>query len=231
MMGAVVFVIVFVIFLLIPLAGISLPLGNWIIQEYIPDIAQTDPMYEQLAEGIVNGVIYGVIIWVIFTIVKMLHRRMQGPKVMVKVEERPAMKEVTSRSAMVEAIEGIGPTYGKKLNEEGIKTTDDLLEAGSTKQGRKELAEKTGITEKLILEWVDRADLFRIKGIGEEYSDLLEAAGVDTVVELSRRNPENLHATIVGINEAKKLVLRTPSLSTIKDWIEQAKTLPRKVEY
>ena len=230
MIGAVVFVIVFVLFLLISLAGISLPLGDWIIQEYIPDIMQTD--YAALAEGIINGVIYGVIIWIIFTIAKMLYDRMQGPKeVMVKIKESTTIKEVTPRSASVEEIEGIGPAYAKKLKDEGIKTTDDLLEAGSTKKGRKELAEKTGIAERLILEWVNKADLFRIKGIGEEYSDLLEEAGVDTVVELARRNPENLHATIVGINVAKKLVRRTPTLSKVKDWVEQAKSLPRKVEY
>ena len=232
MIGAVVFVIVFVVFLLISLAGISLPLGNWIIQEYMSDITQTDPIYGQLVEGIINGVIYGIIIWVIFTLAKMLYDRMQGPReVMVKVEEIPVTKEVTPPSAMVEEIEGIGSIYAKKLNEEGIKTTGDLLEAGSTKGGRKELAKKTGIAEHLILEWINRADLFRIMGIGEEYSDLLEEAGVDTVVELARRNPENLHATIAGINEAKKLVRRTPSLNNVKDWIEQAKTLPRKVKY
>jgi len=215
---------------LISIAGISLPLGNLIIREFIPDLMQTD--YAALAEGIINGVIYGFIIWVYFSIAKMLYDRMQGPKeVMVKVEESTAMKEVPPRSAKIEDIEGIGPVYGKKLNGEGIKTTDDLLEAGSTKKGRKELAEKTGITEKLILEWVNRADLFRITGIGEEYSDLLEEAGVDTVVELSRRNPENLHATIVSINKAKKLVRRNPTLSNVKDWIEQAKSLPGKVEY
>ncbi len=232
MIGAVVFVIVFVLFLLISLVPVPLPPGHMILDAFIPEIFETDPMYGQLAEGIINGVIYGVIIWAIFTIAKMLYDRTQGPKeVVVKIKESPVKKEVTPRSAGVEEIEGIGPAYAKKLKEEGIKTTDDLLEAGSTKKGREELAEKTGIAERLILEWVNKADLSRIKGIGEEYSDLLEEAGVDTVVELSRRNPENLHATIVGINEAKKLVRRTPTLSNVKDWIEQAKTLPRKVEY
>jgi predicted flap endonuclease-1-like 5' DNA nuclease len=133
--------------------------------------------------------------------------------------------------ANVEDIEGIGPTYAKKLVEAGIKTTDDLLEAGGTSKGREELAEKTGISSKLILEWVNLSDLFRIKGIGEEYSDLLEEAGVDTVVELSRRNPENLHAKILEVNEEKKLVRRPPNLNAVKDWVEQAKKLPRKVEY
>lgn len=231
MIGAVIFVIVFVLFLLLSLAGISLPLGNWIIQEYIPNVIGNG--YEGLVEGIINGVIYGVIIWFIFTIIKMLYDRMQGPKeVVVKIEKSTGITEVTPpRSSGVEEIKGIGPAYAKKLKEEGIKTADDLLEAGSTKQGRKELAEKTGIAEILILEWANRADLSRIQGIAEEYSALLEEAGVNTVVELARRNPKNLHATIVSINEAKGLVLRMPSLSSVTDWIEQAKSLPRKVEY
>lgn len=133
--------------------------------------------------------------------------------------------------AKIEEIEGIGPTYAKKLMEAGIKTTDDLLETGSTPKSREELAEKTGISSKLILEWVNLSDLLRIKGVGEEYSDLLEEAGVDTVVELSRRNPENLHAKIVEINKEKKLVRKPPTLDDVRGWIEQAKKLPRKVQY
>jgi predicted flap endonuclease-1-like 5' DNA nuclease len=230
MIGAVVFVIFFVLSLLISSAGISLPPGNWIIHEYIPGIMQTD--YEALTEGILNGVIYGVIVWVMFTITKMLYNRMQGLKEdVVKVEQNAEIKVSSPSSPGIEEIEGVGPTYAKKIKDLGIKTTADLLEAGSTKKGRKELAEKTGFAERLILEWVNIADLFRIRGIGEEYSDLLKEAGVDTVVELSRRNPDNLHATLVGINKAKKLVRRTPTLNTVKDWIEQAQELPRKVEY
>jgi predicted flap endonuclease-1-like 5' DNA nuclease len=128
-------------------------------------------------------------------------------------------------------IEGIGPTYAQKLTATGITTTDALLEAGATPKGREELSENTGIAESLILEWVNLADLFRIKGVGEEYSDLLEEAGVDTVVELSRRNAENLHAKILEVNETKQLVRRPPALSVVQRWIEQAKSLPRKVEY
>ena len=128
-------------------------------------------------------------------------------------------------------IEGIGPTYAQKLTAEGITTTDALLEAGATPNGREVLSEKTGITETLILEWVNLADLMRIKGVGEEYSDLLEEAGVDTVAELARRNPENLLAKILEVNAAKSLVRRTPFLSFVTSWIEQAKGLPRKVEY
>jgi predicted flap endonuclease-1-like 5' DNA nuclease len=230
MIGAVVFVIVFVLSLLFSLAGLSLPIGNWIVQEYISDIMGTS--YEAFAEGIINGVIYGVIIWFIFTIIRMLYNRTQSQKEMVvKVEERATIKEVISPSGGIEDIKGIGPAYLKKLRDEGITTTEDLLEAGSTKQGRKELAEKTSIAETLILEWVNKADLSRIQGIGVEYSALLEEAGVGTVVELARRNPENLHATIVGINDAKELVLRTPSLSKVKDWVDQAKSLPRKIKY
>jgi len=133
-------------------------------------------------------------------------------------------------TALIE-LEGVGEVYAKKLKELGVATTAALLERGATPKGRKELAEAAGISEKLILEWVNLADLFRIKGIGSEYSDLLEEAGVDTVVELASRIPENLHAKILEINQAKKLVRRPPTLDQVKDWVEQAKALPRVVTY
>jgi predicted flap endonuclease-1-like 5' DNA nuclease len=131
----------------------------------------------------------------------------------------------------IEEIEGIGATYAKKLADVGIRTTDELLNACATPKQRKDLAEKTGIAAKLILEWTNLADLFRIKGVGEQYSDLLEEAGVDTVAELAKRVPENLHAKMLETNTAKNLVKRPPTLSNVKDWVEQAKSLPRKIEY
>ena len=106
-----------------------------------------------------------------------------------------------------------------------------LLDKGRTRRGRKEWAEKTGISETLILEWVKMADLFRIEGIDKEHSDLLEKAGADTVEELSKRVPENLHAKLKEMNEQKKLVNQLPTLDTVKKWIRKAKTLPRVVEY
>lgn len=128
-------------------------------------------------------------------------------------------------------IEGIGEVFATKLKDLGITTTEQLLEAGATRKDRDQLAEKSGISPKLILKWINRADLFRVKGIGQEYSDLLEAAGVDTVVELGTRNADNLYAKLVEINSSKNLVRKLPSLEVVKDWIEQAKKLPRKVEY
>jgi predicted flap endonuclease-1-like 5' DNA nuclease len=128
-------------------------------------------------------------------------------------------------------IEGIGPVYQKKLKAIGVATTEKLLELGATPKGRKELAEKTGIGDALILEWVNHADLYRIKGVGSEYSDLLEEAGVDTVVELSKRVAKNLYEKMVEVNAAKKLVRKLPVEKQVADWIEQAKKLPRKVSY
>ncbi len=128
-------------------------------------------------------------------------------------------------------VEGIGEAYARKLEAIGIDTTDKLLKAGSTPKGRKELAEKAGISEKLILEWVNHLDLFRIKGIGSEYADLLEEAGVDSVPELAQRNPENLFNKLIEVNKEKKLVRRLPTLSQVEDWVAQAKQLPRVIEY
>ncbi|MBI4928810.1 MAG: DUF4332 domain-containing protein [Anaerolineae bacterium] len=128
-------------------------------------------------------------------------------------------------------IEGIGSVYEGKLKEAGVGSVEKLLEAGSTPKGRKELAEKTGISGDLILRWVNHADLYRIKGIGQEYSDLLEASGVDTVVELAQRKAENLYAKMVEVNSAKSLVRKMPTEAQVGEWIDQAKALPRVVSY
>ena len=133
--------------------------------------------------------------------------------------------------AKITAIEGVGEVYAQKLREAGIRTTQALLEKGASPQGRTEIAEKTGITGTLILEWVNHADLFRIKGVGEEYSDLLEEAGVDTVPELAQRNPEHLYQKLVAVNQEKKLVRQLPTQGQVSDWIEQAKQLPRVITY
>lgn len=131
----------------------------------------------------------------------------------------------------IEDIEGIGASYGAKLKTAGIATVEGLLTAGSSPAGRKQLEEKTGIKHELILEWVNHADLYRIKGIGSEYSDLLEAAGVDTVAELAHRNPENLYATLQAKNVELKLVRRLPTQKQVEEWIAQAKALPKTVTY
>lgn len=128
-------------------------------------------------------------------------------------------------------IGGIGPSYAKKLEKAGLKTTEDLLNKGASPKGRKEIAKITGISEKLILKWVNHADLFRIKGIGKQYSELLEASGVDTVVDLAKRVPENLLKKMEEVNKKKKLVRLLPFLKQVKKWIEQAKKLPRKIKY
>jgi predicted flap endonuclease-1-like 5' DNA nuclease len=128
-------------------------------------------------------------------------------------------------------VEGIGTKYTEKLVKAGISTTDALLKAGSTPKGRKALAEKTGIGDALILEWVNHVDLYRIKGVGSEYSDLLEAAGVDTIPELAQRNAANLVQKIMEVNKAKKLVRKLPAESQLANWIEQAKKLPRVINY
>jgi predicted flap endonuclease-1-like 5' DNA nuclease len=129
-------------------------------------------------------------------------------------------------------IEGIGPTYKQALKEKaGLTATEALLEASATPKQREDLAAKTGISPKLILEWANLADLFRIKGVGEEYSDLLEEAGVDTVVELAQRNPANLYAALEETNDRKLLVRRMPTPGQVQDWVAQAKKLPRILTY
>jgi len=131
----------------------------------------------------------------------------------------------------IESIEGIGPKLGEALRGAGVKTVEDLLEAGANKQARGALAEKTGISEVRVLKCVNMADLFRINGVASQYAELLECAGVDTVKELKHRNAVNLANTMAEVNENKNLVRRTPSVKVIQDWISQAGKLPPKVSY
>ncbi len=131
----------------------------------------------------------------------------------------------------LENVEGIGEAYGAKLREAGIRSIPALLKKGSTPRGRQKIAEDSGLSPKRILTWINHADLKRIKGVERQYAELLEAAGVDTVVELAQRNPTNLHQKMFETNEEKRLVRRPPSLSMVERWIEQAKTLPRVIHY
>ncbi|NLW82596.1 MAG: DUF4332 domain-containing protein [Desulfovibrionales bacterium] len=131
----------------------------------------------------------------------------------------------------IEDVEGIGPATGKKLREAGVKDTDALLASCRTPRDRKALAEKSGLTKAQILKFANMVDLYRISGVGSEYSELLEAAGVDTVPALARRNAANLTTALAEANAAKKLTRRVPTESEVVKWIEQAKSLPRMLEY
>jgi len=128
-------------------------------------------------------------------------------------------------------IEGVGASHEAKLKKAGVGSPAKLLSVCGTKKGRQQIAEATGISEKLILTWTNHADLMRIKGIGGEYSELLEAAGVDTVPELAQRNADNLHAKMAEVNAKKKLVRQLAPAKTIADWVKQAKKLPKAISH
>jgi len=131
----------------------------------------------------------------------------------------------------IAVVEGIAETYKAKLQLLGVGTLEALLERGASPKGRAEMAAATGISDTLILKWVNHADLFRVKGVAGEYAELLEAAGVDTTPELAQRNAENLHSKMVETNAAKHLVRQVPAQSQVAAWIAEAKQLPRIVTY
>jgi predicted flap endonuclease-1-like 5' DNA nuclease len=133
--------------------------------------------------------------------------------------------------ATITDIEGIGEVYANKLRQAGVRTTEALLQKGATVKGRKELAKATGFTAKMILEWVNRADLYRVSGIGSQYADLLEAAGVDTVRELANRKADALTETLAKVNEKKNKVNQLPGAKRVGEWIRKAKSLKKVVEY
>jgi len=126
----------------------------------------------------------------------------------------------------IETIEGIGVRFATKLRKARVRTTEALLKRGATRKGRADLAQDTGLSEHQILDWINQADLMRVKGVGEEYSDLLEASGVDTAKELRNRRPDNLLAKMVETNQQKRLVRRLPTLSMVERWVAHAKELP-----
>lgn len=128
--------------------------------------------------------------------------------------------------AKIEEIEGIGPVFAQKLGLSGITTSEELLEQGATAAGRKKICDGCGVSHALLLRWVNHADLFRISGIGQQYAELLEAAGVDSVPELAQRAAANLHSKLVEVHEKRKLTGRVPALSQVEDWIRQAAQLP-----
>ncbi len=131
----------------------------------------------------------------------------------------------------LENVEGIGDFYAGKLRQAGIGSIPALLKKGSTPRGRQEIAEKSGLSPKRILTWINHADLKRIKGVERQYSELLEAAGVDTVMELAQRRPDNLTQKMLETNKEKNLVRRPPSQKMVEKWVEQAKNLPRAIHY
>ena len=138
--------------------------------------------------------------------------------------------------ASLEAIEGIGPANAKKLRDCGVRSCEALLTKGGSKAGRKTISADSGVKESTVLEWVNRADLMRIKGVSTQYSDLLEAAGVDTVKELAQRNAENLAAKMTEVNDAavkkgRSIVRRPPSETEVKKWVSQAKKMKAAVTH
>ena len=145
--------------------------------------------------------------------------------------EEPAAEDPELDHHALQFVEGIGPTYAEKLAAIGVVSTETLLERGATPKGRSDVADESGISGKLILTWVNHADLMRVKGVGSQFADLLEEAGVDTIPDLARRNAANLYEKIVAVNEEKKLVRHTPPQEHVEDWVAMAKELPRIIEY
>ena len=129
-------------------------------------------------------------------------------------------------------VEGIGPSYAEKLKACGVRSVNAFLKSAATRADRKKLAQDSGIEEKLILKWANFADLYRIRGVGKQYSELLEKAGVDTVKELATRVPENLHQKMIEVNsQGRRLVRQVPALVIVKSWVEQAKSLDPMISH
>jgi predicted flap endonuclease-1-like 5' DNA nuclease len=254
-----VFVAVFLLLFVVTLAMPAIPPGDMIISLFgIPETEVVSGItITTILNSILNGLIWGLVVFVIYVVATPSQKRgelepMRPPSYptapkpipteatsVVTMSQKPREKRpmqvrkrrtYTALDQDVETIEGIGPAYGAKLRNSGIKVVDDLLIAGSTRRKRRILANRIDVAPATVLKWVYRADFFRIKGIGTQYSSLLESAGVNTVADLSRRNPKNLQASLKSINRKKNLVRRIPPYRTIQTWIKRASNLTRIVE-
>lgn len=138
---------------------------------------------------------------------------------------------MTELNYPIAEVRGITAAQERALSEAGLATTIALLSACATRRERDEVARRTGLTGAEVLALANRADLMRVNGIGTKWGDLLELAGVDTVVELAARQPANLHAKLTEVNTQKAVVKALPSAAACTDWVEQAKALPRRLAY
>ncbi|UCH37107.1 MAG: DUF4332 domain-containing protein [Candidatus Bathyarchaeota archaeon] len=215
---------------------------------------------EILLNGILNGTFWGLLFTIVFVIGRRASRekvivvparnptppvttvqpvikvpiRVLNPSPKVKNTYVLSPKFLPSTKKLeqnVEKIEGIGPTYGGRLRNVGILSISDLLQAGSTRNERSALANKIGVTAPTVLKWVSRADFFRIRGVGKQYSDLIVAAGIQNVDDLARSNPKNLYVKLKDTDRKMNLVKQPPSFNTVKRWIVHAEKLQQIVEY
>ena len=239
MITGLIFAVSFAIFFLSSLVGIwTLPGGtilSWL------NISSSEP-WSGYAVAIINGALYGSVCLLAYSLRRFVLKKETvvkapvPPGTLEKAEE-PAVEPAARSKPLpfldqgIDQIKGLGPSHAEKLKTANITTVKDLLETGTTKRGRQTLAKITGAPERTVLDWVNRADLFRIKGIGKEYSELLGVAGVKTVVQLSRRNPDKLREKLEKVNSDKMLVKQLPSVETITEWIKNAKNLKRRIEY
>jgi predicted flap endonuclease-1-like 5' DNA nuclease len=259
MSKVVVFVLVFLLLFLVTLVLPDIPPGSLIISLFgiSNTVTILGISVVTILNSMLNGFIWGLIVFVIYVLVNPGPKKSEFEPMRpasYPTVNQPIATEATSVLTMsrkprdksppeikkrrtytaldqdVETIEGIGPAYGSKLRNAGVKVVDDLLRAGSTRSKRRILANKVDVAPATLLKWVYRADFFRIKGIGTQYSSLLETAGVNTMADLSRRNPKNLHARIKSINRKKNLVRRIPPYRTVQRWIRNAGNLARIVE-
>jgi predicted flap endonuclease-1-like 5' DNA nuclease len=208
-----------------------------------------------LTNALINGFFWGTIILLIYILTTSFSRKKPLMPVGIKITQYPVLQKSTSEyipprpfikkpipnlrkrktqvslDQKVEKIEGIGQVYGNKLRKLGINSVNDLLNAGSTRKGRYDLAKSVGVSHSKLISWVNRADFFRINGIGKQYSSLLELSGVHSVTDLSIRDPQRLYEKMKQTNLQKSLVKRTPPFYKVKHWIESAKNLQSIVLY